>query len=215
MAYTRVALIRHGETLWNATGRWQGHAAIALNDEGKRQAALLADYLGKTPDAFAAIYSSDLSRAAITAQMVSQKIGKPVLLDPRLREIDLGEWQGLTHEDIRAWDGERYARIQLDPHHTPRPGGESPAQVSARAQAALYEMAAAHKGGYVLAFTHGGTIRSLLIGLKLITPEARVMFDNTSITILRHEEGHHWAIEGMNLLEHLGTQRTVPGGNEG
>lgn len=215
MAHTRVALIRHGETLWNSMGRWQGHAAVPLNDEGKRQASLLARYLAETPDAFTALYSSDLSRAAVTAYTVGEKIGKPVTLDPRLREIDLGEWQGLTHDDVRTWDGERYARIQLDSHHTPRPSGESPAQVSARAQAALYEMAAAHKDGYVLAFTHGGTIRSLLIGLRLITPEARVMFDNTSITILRHEEGDHWAIEGMNLLEHLGTQRIVPGGNEG
>lgn len=83
---TRIGLIRHGETFWNRMGRWQGHAAVPLNEEGMYQARLLADYLLQNSHQISAIYSSDLKRASDTAQVLADRLKKPLALDARLRE---------------------------------------------------------------------------------------------------------------------------------
>src|SRR5258707_7809407 len=109
---TRVTLIRHGETAWNVNGRWQGQAAVPLNDEGRRQAMLLAEHLLPRAAEFAAIYSSDSLRCRETAELVASRLDKSVQLDARLREIDLGEWQGLTSDEVQAWDIERLQMVR-------------------------------------------------------------------------------------------------------
>src|SRR6185369_7089516 len=98
---THITLIRHGQTPWNATGRWQGHAFVPLNDEGRRQATRLAKHLLPIADEITAIYSSDLVRASETAEIIAARLEKTVRVDVRLREIDMGEWQGLTGDEIR------------------------------------------------------------------------------------------------------------------
>src|SRR5438876_6692501 len=90
---TTLILARHGETDWNRDGRFQGHADPPLNDRGREQARSLADALADQP--IEAIYSSDLRRAHETAQIVAQRQGLEVLVDPDLRERDVGEWSGL------------------------------------------------------------------------------------------------------------------------
>src|SRR5690348_989834 len=111
---TRITLVRHGETAWNKDKRVQGHAHVPLNDEGRRQAMLLAEHLLPTAGDITAIYSSDLLRAMETSTYIANRIGKTVVPDVRLREIHMGEWQGLTPAEIRAWDSERYERIMKD-----------------------------------------------------------------------------------------------------
>jgi broad specificity phosphatase PhoE len=103
---TTLLLIRHGETDWNAEHRWQGHADVPLNAHGREQAKVLAEELA--PEGVDAIYSSDLSRARDTAEIVGERLGVPVVLDPDLREIDVGSREGLTGEEVgdRPWDGE-------------------------------------------------------------------------------------------------------------
>ena len=95
---TTILLVRHGETDWNLERRWQGHIDRPLNDVGRAQARALADRLDSEP--FAAVYSSDLARARETAEIVAAAHGLPVHLDPRLREADVGEWSGLTADEI-------------------------------------------------------------------------------------------------------------------
>src|ERR1041385_4704458 len=112
---THISLIRHGETPWNSTGRWQGHAHIPLNDEGKRQTALLADHLMPTADEIVAIYASDSLRTMQTAEVLNAKLHKPFFPDARLREIDMGDWQGLTRDEIIEWDGDRWEEIMGNP----------------------------------------------------------------------------------------------------
>jgi broad specificity phosphatase PhoE len=145
---TTILLARHGETDWNREGRWQGWADPPLNETGREQARALAQELRATP--FDAAYASDLRRASETAEIVAAPHGVPVVLDPDLREIDIGSWSGLTRAEIaeRFPDGRR-------------PDGETHAQQAARVRAAVVGIARAHPGGRVLVVGHGGTIRSI------------------------------------------------------
>jgi probable phosphoglycerate mutase len=212
---TCIGLIRHGETVWNRTGRWQGHAPTPISDEGRQQAALLAEYLAQSGEPVAAIYSSDSPRCRETAAIVAERLGKPLLLDRRLREIDLGEWQGLTSEEIRAWDGERFAAAQLDPYNIARPGGENLGQVAERALQVIQEAVDQHQGAYCLVVSHGGTIRSVLYRLKL-TEDSHLSVGNTSLTRLSYEpEKARWYLDALGLTDHLKVRSVIPGGNEG
>ena len=156
MATTRLLLARHGETDWNRIGRWQGHADEPLNNEGLRQAAVLAKQL--VGDGVAAVYSSDLRRASETAKVVGDRLGLPVFEDPGLREIDVGSWSGLTRAEVSEQYPEGFARwLGGDIGHD----GETREQLTERVVAAVERIAAAHDGETVLVVTHGGAIRAL------------------------------------------------------
>lgn len=153
---TKVFLVRHGATLWNKEKRAQGHADIDLNDEGHKQAAAVATELAHHH--LDAVYSSDLKRALDTATAIAAAHGLEVQIDPDLREIDQGDWEGLTTDEIRArwpdlWGPNR--------HYNARPGGESPQQVKTRALRALGRAVEAHPDGTIAVVSHGGTIRWL------------------------------------------------------
>src|SRR3954452_24611267 len=97
MTGTTLLLVRHGETDWNAEGRLQGHTDRPLNEYGRRQAKELAARLaGGHVDA---IYASDLSRARETAEIVGERLGLTVVIDPDLRETNWGTWEGLTGDE--------------------------------------------------------------------------------------------------------------------
>lgn len=151
---TKVFLVRHGATDWNHEKRAQGHADIELNDDGRRQAIHVANELTHEP--IEAVYASDLKRARDTGAVIAAAHGLEVRVDPDLREIDQGEWEGLTTEEIREgwpdlWGPNR--------HYSTRPGGESPLQVRTRALGALARIVEAHPGGRIVVVSHGGTIR--------------------------------------------------------
>jgi broad specificity phosphatase PhoE len=156
VSITSILLLRHGATEWNRTKRAQGHADIELNDEGRAQAARAAADLAGTE--LAAVYSSDLKRALNTAAPIAAAHGLEVIVEPALREIDQGRWEGLTTEEIRARWPELWGPAR---HFTARPGGESPQHVRMRALDALRRVVEAHPEGTVVVVTHGGTIRWL------------------------------------------------------
>jgi broad specificity phosphatase PhoE len=149
---TRILVVRHGQSEWNALGRWQGHADPDLSPLGAAQARAAADALG----AFDAVVASDLRRARHTAELLAAELGiAPVLSDPRFRETDAGEWQGLTRDEIdRHWPG------YLDEGRRP-PGFEPYDRAAERLAAALIDVGAAWPGGEVLGVSHGGVIRAL------------------------------------------------------
>jgi broad specificity phosphatase PhoE len=141
---TTLLLVRHGETDWNAERRWQGHADVPLNDRGREQAQRLAEELAA--EKLDAICASDLARARETAEIVGATLGVEVVLDPDLREIDVGSRQGRTWSEVDdqpEWDGE--------PH-------EAHAERVLRAVRAIAER---HPSQRVLVVTHGGSMRRL------------------------------------------------------
>jgi len=202
---TRVLCIRHGETDWNAAGRWQGHAPVPLNAAGYAQSQALGRYLARNGWGIAAIYSSDLPRAMQTAQAIAEALGLVVRPDSRLRETDLGEWQGLTREEVLAWDAERYAAYLADWRRIPAPGGEARLAVGARARAAFDEIAAHHAGQTVALVTHGGTLGMLLE--TLFGPLERPSLTNTSITVIeRTTPEAPWVLVRVAWAPHLDEQ---------
>jgi broad specificity phosphatase PhoE len=146
-------LARHGVTDWNLAGRYQGQADPPLNEAGRRQARALAEQLAGEP--IRAIYSSDLQRAYDTAQAAAERLGLPVTVEPRLREVNQGEWEGMLHPDILARYPEAWAERERDPLHSRSPGGESVFEVSARVWSAAADIARAHPDGLVLIVSHG------------------------------------------------------------
>jgi broad specificity phosphatase PhoE len=146
---TRILLVRHGQSEWNASGRWQGQADPPLTDLGRAQAGEAARAIG----AVDAVWASDLARAAETAVIVANSLGVgPVVLDADLRERDAGEWSGLTRDEI----DERYPGYLQDGARPP--GWEPDPSLLARALRVVTRIAQEVPGGDVLAITHGGLI---------------------------------------------------------
>jgi broad specificity phosphatase PhoE len=139
---TTLLLVRHGETDWNADGRLQGHTDRPLSDFGRRQARQLAEELAD--EQLEAIYSSDLARARETAEIVGERLGLPVVLEPDLREKDWGTWEGLTPVERD--------RVEFV--------GESTEEHRDRILGVLRQISERHPGdGSVLVVTHGGSMR--------------------------------------------------------
>jgi broad specificity phosphatase PhoE len=155
---TTILLVRHAETEWNRTHRWQGHADPRLNAEGVLQAAQLARELSR--DRFDAIYSSDLRRAYETADAIASNRKLEVVKDPDLREIDIGEWSGLTTSEIQARFPDNFTRHVLGGDGWEQ--GETHAAMSDRIIARVSRIAEAHPEGRVVCVLHGGPIRALL-----------------------------------------------------
>jgi probable phosphoglycerate mutase len=149
----RLLLVRHGESEWNAEGRWQGQADPPLSDIGRRQAQVAADGLGSVD----AVVASPLVRAHDTALIISESLGiGPVAVLADLQERHAGEWQGLTHAEIEdAYPG--YLADRRRP-----PGFEPDEALLTRALAVLDRIAAEFEGADdVLVVTHGGLIYTL------------------------------------------------------
>jgi broad specificity phosphatase PhoE len=161
---TRILLVRHGQSEWNAAGRWQGQQDPPLTDLGRRQALAAADAIGSIE----AVFASDLQRAMETATIIASTIGVlPVLVDAGFRERCAGEWEGLTRAEIEAaWPG--YLDAPADAHvgfatSTPRrpPSWESDEAVIERAVAALARVNEHVGNGHALVVTHGGLIYAI------------------------------------------------------
>lgn len=201
MTLSRLVLVRHGETEYNAVGRMQGQLNSELTDVGLEQIRAAAPVLAGFEPAY--IVSSDLIRAARTAEEVGQVCGKPVKLDARLRETDLGKWQGLTLPGVEAgWPG-GWDVWRSDPTWAP-PGAESRVDVAARAMPLVEELVELFAEGpsvAVMLFAHGGLIASLscaLMGLPVSSWTALAGPGNCRWTVLRRR-GPHWRLAGHNV----------------
>lgn len=186
----RLYLVRHGETIWNHSLKYQGHADVPLNERGVLQAEALARRL--RGERFAAFYASDLIRATETARIIAQPHGGTVIPVPALREINFGAWEGLTRDEIKARFPEISQQWWTAPYETRLPGGETLREVAARAVGALFEIAARHDGEQVLVVSHGGTIRAAIGSLLRMDLNQywRLRQDNTALNIIEiFEEG--------------------------
>ncbi len=199
---TQFIVARHGETAWNAEGRIQGHLDSPLNEEGLAQALLLSDRLAREP--FSHLYSSDLGRALQTAQPIADHSRRRVLTDGRLRERNLGVFQGLTGAECERRFPEHYARFRArDPDHV-IPGGESARQVYERVSAAFTVLAREHIGARVVVVTHGGVLDALyrfVQGAPLERPRDFPIF-NASLNAVSCTDAR-WSIERWGDISHL------------
>lgn len=199
---TRIYLVRHGETTWNAEGRWQGTLDIPLGEVGHQQAQALAKHLKDRP--IAAIYSSDLSRARDTAELLSRAKGLEIQTDARLRELDFGVFQGLTHDEIRAKYPEEERELFVDYLDFVLPEGESRRAVQARVYEMWQEVVRRHPNSEVVVMSHGGPVRLLL--LKLFDDQVermlKVPLPNVSVTTIT-AEGDKLELEGLGETTHL------------
>ena len=158
---TVLLLVRHGETDANVAGTWQGATDHPLNERGVQQAHALAQRLASEAPDIVAIYTSPLRRARQTATIVAQALGNvPIYVDAGLSEYNLGEWEGLTYEELR-YEKRLWERMAQDPHWAP-PGGESAYTFATRVLRAFRRAVESHPGQKVLVVSHGGAIATAL-----------------------------------------------------
>ena len=171
---TLLLLVRHGETDWNAEGKLQGHTDRPLNDYGRHQAQILGDRLAA--EQIDALYASDLSRARETAEILGEKLGLPVDVDPDLREKNWGSWEGLTSDER--------LRVAYE--------GETTEAHRERTLRAVERIAERHPGGRVVVVTHGGSLRRLQAAVSGV---AAPVIENCAIWAVAHEDGRFRSID--------------------
>jgi broad specificity phosphatase PhoE len=154
---TTIFLARHGESDWNVAKRFQGHSDRPLTELGREQAHALADLVAS--EEIDAVYTSPLSRARETAEIVAARAGlEPVAL-PELREVDTGSWSGLSRADVEARFPEGFARWRSG--GSGWEDGETYEEMAERVIGALRTIAEDHPDGRVLIISHGGPIRAI------------------------------------------------------
>lgn len=156
----KLYLTRHGQTDWNTAGRYQGQSDTPLNETGLHQAEQIAKRLSK--ETIHAIYSSDLSRAANTAQSIADFHALEIKKDSRWRELSFGDWEGMTYQEMSASSPELFEAWMKDPLTISTPNGETLAQLAKRVKAAFNEIKREHKDQTVLVVAHSGSLQSLL-----------------------------------------------------
>jgi probable phosphoglycerate mutase len=165
---TRLCIVRHGETAWNAEHRVQGQLDVPLNGIGQVQALAASKVLAR--EKFDAIYSSDLTRARQTAEPTVGLLSLKIILEKELRERHYGIFERLTYAEVKVRFPEDYARFEArDPEYAFRTG-EALKDFSARSISILTKIAEANSGKSILVFTHGGVLDMLyrfVTGLSL------------------------------------------------
>lgn len=161
---THLCLVRHGQTNWNVEGRYQGQSDVPLNENGRDQARALARQLQEC--FFTAIYTSDLLRAKETAAILATSRGLSVMPDPRLREINQGEWEGQLVSVIKARYDDLWQQRSKNPANVRPPGGETVGEVACRVYGVLDEIAARHTTGQVLIVSHGLSLATAICRIR-------------------------------------------------
>jgi broad specificity phosphatase PhoE len=199
---TRLFLVRHGQSTWNDARRIQGQLDPPLSALGEEQARRLAERLGAR--AFEGFYTSDLARARDTAAAVADAIGMPAVELAELREIALGEWEGMTREEMIEEYPQEWARWEREPSWDIVPGSEGAAVFEKRVHGVIDDLFERHRHRDVLVVTHGGVIqvalgRAIGHGSNGLVP---FVIDNCSISVLTRGRSRT-VISGVNDTCHL------------
>ena len=203
-ATTTIILARHGETDYNLEGRCQGAVDIPLNATGIKQAEALAASLQNIKiDVF---ISSPLQRAYVTTQKVAAWHGAPtIIVEPRLREINLGEWASQKSADLKLAEPKKFPRWQAQPWKVRPLKVESMKEEQARCHAALQDILAKHAGKTIFIGAHSmvnGVILCDVMGID-IKHFAQISQDNTCVNVLQYKNGQ-WKVLLMNSIQHTG-----------
>jgi broad specificity phosphatase PhoE len=201
--YTRLYLVRHGETVWHADNRYAGGSSdVDLTDLGRRQALDLGSWAQGR--GFAAVVASPVRRALETARPSARALGLELDVVEDLREVDFGLAEGRTIDELLSIDADMVHRFRSDPVAHPFPGAELPEQAAKRADVALREVALKHAGGTVLVVAHNTLLRLALCSL-LDVPVSRYRqlfprLDNAAVTQIAvpHARGAPAALISLN-----------------
>ncbi|MBV6458421.1 MAG: putative phosphoserine phosphatase 2 [Fimbriimonadaceae bacterium] len=198
----RLLVIRHGQTAWNAEGRAQGHTDISLDETGLHQARLLAASLDDMP--LRRVVTSDLSRSRETAQLVADRLGLELIVEPRFRESCIGEFEGRHYTEYRA-EIARLAGVHQAPWYgVSVGGGECGRDVWKRVCEALEDHVPGD-GADTAIIAHGGScsmIAARLIGGTVDTSRS-IRFGNTAVAEFQRMPAGHWVIQRYNDTRHL------------
>ena len=199
---TKIIFVRHGQTEWNVLGRYQGQTDIALSPLGIEQAEKLAAHF--PVDKMEAVYSSDLARAMKTASCVADRFGLTVESRPELRELNFGDWEGLTYDEIVAKWPDALNNFFQHPDVLEIPHGESFPKLRERALDAVEKIVACHPNQTVAVFAHGAILRTILtaalhMDLKYVWTIRQF---NTAVNIVTYTE-HGTTVELLNGTGHL------------
>jgi probable phosphoglycerate mutase len=199
---TTFLLVRHGETEWNAQGRLQGWRDSRLTEQGRAQAAALAERLAA--ERVDALVSSDLGRALATAAPIAARLGLEVIREPGLRERSYGVLEGMTWAEAQAAHLELYLRLNARDQEFPVPEGETGRCFRDRVIAAFERLAARHGAAHLVAVTHGGVLGIAYRHANRIALEMPRTFvvPNAGVSRLR-VEGRRWTIEAWGATDHL------------
>ena len=201
MKETEIILIRHGETEWNSQKRMQGHSNSNLSEVGRGQIQALGELMKNV--SFDHIYSSDSLRARQTAEAITQYSGHTLQFDQRIREKNLGVFEGLTSTEAKERHPEIYRLFKTAGANYVIDEGESTQQLLERALEFSEEIRLRHPQERVVMVTHGGVVRVLMkhaLGLSIDAP-TRFIIKNTGIFGLIWNE--NWLVTQMGGVSHL------------
>jgi len=192
-----IYLVRHGEVVMADTGRFIGHLDVPLSERGEQQCRAQALRLGAVR--LAGIVSSDLARARRTAEILASPHGLTPSVDPALREMSMGRWEGLTAREISEREPEAFADWMSRVGEFPFPGGESLGDLVARAWPAFEAVAAAFAGERVAVVAHGGTNRAILCRALGVSLDRLLAFgqDYAAVSVLERRGGA-WRLLSLN-----------------
>ena len=202
---TRLIMIRHGFSMANAEGRFAGHSDFPLSDIGHEQARLAAEFLAAN-EKIDKIYASDLLRAYHTATPTAEKLGIPVIKEPRLREIYAGQWEGVKFEDLVTQYPKDFSVWRNDFSRARCTEGESTVELYTRVTAAVIDLAAKNDGKCILLASHATPLRAVECFAAGKPAESIGEFNfpaNASLQYYRYENGRLYA-ERLNVTDHLG-----------
>jgi len=194
--------VRHGESTYNAEGRLQGQSdRPVLSERGRRQSAAAAEALAAFP--VEAIYSSPLSRARQTAEIIAGRLGLEIRSEPRLKEIDVGVFEDRLRSEVAAVYPEELARWVSGDVEFRIPGGESRRDLARRGAEALEAIAAAGLG-QVVVVAHGGLLVAAVKALLRLPADAPpTALENGSITRLARGRDGRWEVLALDQTDHL------------
>jgi probable phosphoglycerate mutase len=204
MTITRFCLVRHGETDWNAARRLQGHTDIDLNARGLAQAKQMAHALKKINLQFDVLYTSDLQRAAKTAQAIEELFKTSATSNAALRERHLGALQGLTTDEAPMREPDLWkSHISRNVAENLR-DGESIHQFYDRIKTVLEQIRAQHSGKTILLVSHGGTLDMMyrIVSNQPLDAERVVTVPNASLNWISHN-GLTWKVDSWADISHL------------
>jgi probable phosphoglycerate mutase len=207
---TTIVLVRHGETEWNRSDRFRGRYDVPLNDAGISQAKASAERI-REEFSPRAVYSSPLSRAMTTARIIADLCALPVRTHPGLVDIDYGEWQGLSVDEVNQHWPDLSTAWRQKPETAAIPGGESLSLVRERALEAVRELARRHDGETIVMVSHTVVNRLILLGVLGAGNDRfwRLRQDTCAINLI-FAEGPEYSLGLLNDTGHLRDARGNP-----